>query len=111
MISEAAAEALSKGYVEMRRMGVNKTNITATPRQLESLIRISEALAKMRLSSIVEKSDVDEALRLIKVATMQTATNPITGLIDIDMISTGISGTSREKSHKIADFIKEILVI
>ena len=94
----------------MRRMGVNKTNITATPRQLESLIRISEALAKMRLSSIVEKSDVDEAIRLIRVATMQTATNPITGLIDIDMISTGVSGASREKTHKIAEFIKEILV-
>ena len=52
----------------MRSMGVNKKTITATPRQLESLIRISEALAKMRLSNEVEQRDIDEAVRLIRSA-------------------------------------------
>ena len=41
--------------------------ITATPRQLESMVRISESLAKMRLSPTVEQPDVAEALRLMKV--------------------------------------------
>lgn len=41
--------------------------ITATPRQLESLVRISEALARMRLSDTVAPSDVEEAIRLMKV--------------------------------------------
>ena len=41
--------------------------ITATPRQLESLIRISESLARMRLSRTVERSDAAEALRLMQV--------------------------------------------
>jgi hypothetical protein len=41
--------------------------ITATPRQLESLIRISEALARMRLSDTVEEADAAEALRLMQV--------------------------------------------
>jgi DNA replicative helicase MCM subunit Mcm2 (Cdc46/Mcm family) len=45
-------------YVEMRSLGGSKKVITATPRQLESMIRISEALAKMRLSQTVEKYDV-----------------------------------------------------
>ena len=40
--------------------------ITATPRQLESLIRLSEALAKMRLDPVVKVEDVKEAARLIK---------------------------------------------
>lgn len=52
----------------MRSLGNNKKTITATPRQLESMIRVSEALAKMRLSEFVEKRDLDEAVRLIKVA-------------------------------------------
>jgi DNA replication licensing factor MCM4 len=43
------------------------------------MIRISEALAKMRLSPIVEKSDVEEAVRLIKNALQQSATDPTTG--------------------------------
>jgi DNA replication licensing factor MCM4 len=57
---------LIQEYVKMRSLGNSKKTITATPRQLESLIRISESLAKMRLSHWVEKRDVDEAVRLIK---------------------------------------------
>lgn len=41
--------------------------ITATPRQLESSVRLAEALAKMRLSPTVEREDVLEGLRLMKV--------------------------------------------
>ncbi len=44
-----------------------RQTITATPRQLESLIRISEALARMRLSPTVERADAAEALRLMQV--------------------------------------------
>jgi DNA replication licensing factor MCM4 len=49
-------------------MGASRKTITATPRQLESMIRLAEAVAKMRLSEFVEKKDVDEAVRLIKTA-------------------------------------------
>lgn len=52
----------------MRGLGNSKKTITATPRQLESMIRIAEAIAKMRLSSDVATSDVEEAVRLIKTA-------------------------------------------
>ncbi len=41
--------------------------ITATPRQLESGVRLSEALARMRLSPTVEPHDVREGLRLMQV--------------------------------------------
>jgi len=49
-------------YVKMRAVGNTTKTITATPRQLESMIRIAESLAKMRLSKFVEKTDVDEAV-------------------------------------------------
>jgi len=77
-------------YVEMRKIGNASKNwsggiktITATPRQLESLIRLSEAHAKMRLAETVESQDVDEALRLVQVAMQQSAIDPITGTIDM----------------------------
>lgn len=47
---------------------VTKT-ITATPRQLESLIRLAQALSKMRLSPVVSSSDIQEALRCVCVST------------------------------------------
>ena len=56
--------------------GATKRVITATPRQLESLIRLSEARARVRLSNRVEKSDVEEAIRLMDVATQRSATDP-----------------------------------
>ena len=64
VLSDAAARHLVESYVEMRKLGQGSKTITATPRQLESLIRLSEALAKMKLSKTVEIPDVDEAVRL-----------------------------------------------
>ena len=68
VISQKAAEHLVEQYKEMRNMGNNKKTITATPRQLESLIRISEALAKMRLATEVTVKDVQEGVQLIRQA-------------------------------------------
>lgn len=107
-----ARDALITAYLDLRRMGgahASKKNITATPRQLESLIRIAEALAKMKLSEIIYKSDVDEALRLMNVATQRAAMDPRTGTIDMDMINTGHSNSEREAIADIIDAMKTIL--
>jgi len=42
----------------MRKVGASTKTITATPRQLESLIRLSEAFAKMKLCETVKEEDV-----------------------------------------------------
>ena len=42
----------------MRKLGSSKKIITATPRQIESMIRLAEARAKMRLSNDVTREDV-----------------------------------------------------
>lgn len=83
--------------------GQHSKTISATPRQLESLIRISQALAKMRLDSFVSNADVVEALRLMRVATQTAATDPRTGTIDMDMITTGRAAADRETIQSITD--------
>ncbi len=47
----------------MRKIGSSRGAVTAYPRQLESLIRLAEAHAKMRFSVTVEIVDVEEAKR------------------------------------------------
>ena len=81
----------------MRSLGMSKKIISATPRQLESLIRLSEAIAKMRLSQVVEEADVEEAITLVKIATQQSATDPTTGCIDMDVLVTGRTTAFRTK--------------
>ena len=111
VLGDEAGDELVQGYVEMRRLGSSggRKVVTATPRQLESLIRISEALARMRLSKTVEKQDSTEALRLMRVAMQSAAIDPRTGLIDMDKILTGHSAADRKQRSDIAEGIADIL--
>ncbi|RPA79310.1 MCM-domain-containing protein [Ascobolus immersus RN42] len=101
VISQPAAEALVQSYVEMRKLGEDvraaERRITATTRQLESMIRLSEAHAKMRLSDTVTEEDVAEAVRLIKSAIKESATDPVTGRIDLDLLQGGSSSSDRRR--------------
>jgi DNA replication licensing factor MCM4 len=109
-ISDAAEEVLVRNYVEMRSLGGRSLKtISATPRQLESLIRLAQALAKMRLSETVTAADVLEATRLMKVATQTAATDPRTGTIDMDMITTGQTALGRELVHQLVDEVRRFL--
>jgi len=79
-ISPEAAEKLKNRYVLMRNGAMDherdtgkKTSIPITVRQLEAIIRISESLAKMRLAPFATEADVDEALRLFQVSTLDAA--------------------------------------
>jgi DNA replication licensing factor MCM4 len=99
-LSDDAMKQLVKGYGELRRLGSNKKQITATTRQLESLIRISEALARMRFSSTVEKYDVIEAIRLVRVSIFKAAYDPNSGEVDIDLLTTGKTKKDREENFE-----------
>ncbi|EDO27379.1 predicted protein, partial [Nematostella vectensis] len=62
-LGEEAAQSLIQVYVEMRKVGSSHGAVTAYPRQLESLIRLAEAHARMRFSDTVDIVDVEEAKR------------------------------------------------
>lgn len=94
----------------MRKLGDDirsvERRITATTRQLESMIRLSEAHARMRLSSEVTVEDVEEAVRLIRSALKQAATDTRTGLIDMSLLTEGT--TARER--RLRDDLKKAIL-
>ncbi|KAG6873037.1 hypothetical protein C0995_003793 [Termitomyces sp. Mi166 len=110
IITEAAGVELVHSYVEMRNMGddprASEKRITATTRQLESMIRLSEAHARMRFSEFVELQDVKEAVRLMREAIRTSAVDPRTGKIDMGMLNTG-TGSGQRKMRD--DMRKEVL--
>jgi len=112
-LTESASEELISAYVGMRKLGEDvraaERRITATTRQLESMIRLSEAHAKMRLSSTVVVDDVKEAVRLIKSAIKESATDPLTGKIDLSLISTGTSEAQRRRREDIGKALLALL--
>ena len=61
-------------YAELRQKSDNKT-LPVTARMLETLIRLSTAHAKMRLSQKVEKVDLDSGVVFFDAATTQILTN------------------------------------
>ncbi|KIM22898.1 hypothetical protein M408DRAFT_78352 [Serendipita vermifera MAFF 305830] len=111
-ISEAAADALVTAYVALRRLGedprASEKTITATTRQLESLIRLSEAHARMRFSPVVEAEDVKESNRLMRDAIHTSAMDPTTGRIDMSLLNTGVGANQRRLR---GDLGKEVMTM
>lgn len=97
----------------MRALGADiraaDRRITATTRQLESMIRLSEAHAKMRLSEVVTADDVHEAVRLIQSALKQAATDARTGLIDMSLLTEGTSASERRRKADLKDAVLSAL--
>ena len=77
-LTEESAELLENFYVEDRKKSEENNSkkgneIPVTVRQLEAIIRISESIAKMSLSTTVNKLHVEEAHRLFTISTLNAA--------------------------------------
>ncbi|KRY60508.1 DNA replication licensing factor MCM4 [Trichinella britovi] len=115
ILNEEARDYLVEKYVEMRKGGnISHGQICAYPRQLESLIRLGEARAKIRLSPVVERKDVEEAYKLTlhmkcslyKEALKQSATDPTTGKVDINILALGTSAGARKQMDQLRIVVK-----
>ncbi|GLD94802.1 hypothetical protein PINS_up003426 [Pythium insidiosum] len=108
-LSVGAAQALQDFYVgvrdDVRRQasgGGAETPIPVTVRQLEALVRISEAQAKMRLQNEASAEHVREAIRLFSVSTMNAAR---------DGGTQGLFGGFHEKAQEVEQSINRTLRI
>ena len=109
-ISEAAIEEIKEYYVSMRNSGNAEEggirSIPITARQLEALIRLSEASAKIRLAKIVTKKDAQKAIELVSHCLNETAKDSETGKIDIDRLGGSRITATQRNSFSI---MKEII--
>lgn len=69
VIPETLTDYITGAYIEMRKEARNNKDTTFTSaRTLLAILRLSTALARLRLADVVEKEDVNEAMRLMEMS-------------------------------------------
>jgi len=104
-IGEEAINSIRDYYVSARANSSN--TISISPRQLEALVRMSEASAKSRLSDVVTKEDAEKAIDLLKYCLMSVGYDSETGEIDIDRLG-GVPASRRNKIKVVKKIIQEL---
>jgi replicative DNA helicase Mcm len=96
VLSEDALRTLEDFYVRIRRQGEEpNAPVPITARQLEALVRLSEASARARLSPTVDREDSERAIRIVEGFLRRVSTSE--GKFDIDILATGVSHSQRER--------------
>uniref|UniRef100_A9A752 MCM family protein n=1 Tax=Methanococcus maripaludis (strain C6 / ATCC BAA-1332) TaxID=444158 RepID=A9A752_METM6 len=99
-ITKEAHGALRNYYLQMRR-----SSVQITARQLEAVIRLSEAHAKLKLKDFVELEDSLVAIEMMNDSLKEVAFDPESGSFDIDKIA-GMSKKERSKVNIIYDIVE-----
>jgi len=111
VITDEAIEEIKDYYINMRNSATTDEGVRSIPitaRQLEGLVRLSEAAAKIRFSEKVTKEDAQKAIELVDYCLNQIAKDSETGKIDIDRLSSRITATQRSGLSTIKEIIQAL---
>jgi replicative DNA helicase Mcm len=111
-LTEEAIEEIKEFYIKLRNQSVRGESdikpIPITARQLEAIVRLSEACAKVRLGDQVAREDTKRAIDLLKYSLMQVGYDEETKTFDIDRIATGITSSKRGKIITVKEAISQL---
>jgi replicative DNA helicase Mcm len=103
-----AHKVITDFYVDWRKAATMQGRpLPITVRQLEALIRLAKAYARLRLSDRVTKEDATRAKNLVRKSLEQFGMTT-EGFVDVDLIVTGMSKSQREKALRLFDIIQEL---
>ncbi len=115
-LTPQAKRLLKEFYVEMRNSALQYSSqegakpIPITARQLEALIRLTEAYARMALKTEATEEDAIAAIRIMLSVLSSIGLDIETGSIDVGIIMTGASFHTRKVMGLVTDVIKEIVL-
>ncbi len=99
ILTDSAIDEIKKFYIELRNAPVTTEGVVKpipiSARQLDALIRLSEASARLKLKKKVNREDAKIAIEIIKYYLMQVGYDQETKTFDIDRIATGVSTSQR----------------
>jgi len=108
-LTQEAEDEIHQFYMKMRSLsGSAESPIVITPRQLESLVRMAEARARLFLRSEVLSEDVKAVIRLMTISLQDVGIDTATGRADIDVIMTGKPKSLRDKMQAVLNAFSEL---
>ncbi|MDO8467623.1 MAG: minichromosome maintenance protein MCM [Nanoarchaeota archaeon] len=111
-LSEEAILELKKFYVDLRNAPVSSESgmrpIPISARQLNALIRMSEAMAKIKLNKNVSKEDAKVSIEIMKYYLMQVGYDYESKTFDIDRFTTSMASSQRSKVFLVRDIITSL---
>ncbi len=107
-LTRQALGRIKQFYLKLRKESEEKQVIAITPRQLEAVIRMSEARAKMELRKQVKETDAEFAINLMEEFLNQIGYERKEGAYDIDRVITGVSFSKRKRILALESLIKEL---
>jgi len=108
-LTKEAENLIMEFYLKMRNIsGEDKENmITITPRQLEGLIRLATARARLLLKNQVEGEDADRAIYLFNEMLKNSGTDVNTGKVDIGVLQ-GRPKSEVSKLHMYMEILRTL---
>jgi replicative DNA helicase Mcm len=108
-LTRETAKRIHDFYVDLRGSGgEGSTAVNIVARNLDGLIRMSEAYAKMAMRDFVNLEDVDAIIDLYHRYTRDIGYDVETGSVDMDRLLTGTSTNKRQKFTIILNKIREL---
>jgi replicative DNA helicase Mcm len=110
VLVDETIKKLKEFYLKMRSLSLASPGspIAITPRQLEALVRLSEARAKTFLRNEVLPEDASAVITLMTVSLQDVGMDTSTGKIDIDVIMTGKSKSLRDSMQLIRTTLSDL---
>jgi len=108
VLTEEAKQKIIEFYLSMRGRVKENSPVPITARQLEALIRLAEASARIRLSDRITAEDVERVIRITRKSLEQIAIDPETGEIDIDYAFSGTSKSQRDRILTIKKIVEDL---
>lgn len=101
-----AEEVILKYYLDMRK-GETSETINATPRQLEGIIRLSTARARLLMKDTVESEDAERAIHLLNRSLEEAGYDREAGRVDL-MVLHGKGSTHLNKLQLFMDILRSL---
>ncbi|XP_066524234.1 DNA helicase MCM8 [Hoplias malabaricus] len=106
-LSAEAAQVIQDFYLELRKQNQSADSTPITTRQLESLIRLTEARARLELREKATQSDAEDVVEIMKHSLTDTYSDEF-GRLDFDRSQLGSGMSNRSKVKKFVVALNQI---